>query len=140
MNEFPGEGLEGGQPNERERWIQKLRYETWDKKFICIEHWMNGEDVREDNVASVQAGELGQGNAEKDFNAKIVSWYLTPRQWSQQGSLDKEVIMLRFIRSRQLWRERWITLDWSVGKESGEQGSFITPKGKIAWELSIGGH
>lgn len=41
---------------------------------------MNAEDVGESNVASVQAAELGQGNTEKDFNAKIVSWYLTPRQ------------------------------------------------------------
>lgn len=41
---------------------------------------MNGEDVGEGNVASVQAGELGQGNTEKDFNAQITSWYLTPRQ------------------------------------------------------------
>lgn len=41
---------------------------------------MNGEDVGEGNVASVQAGELGQRNTEKDFNAKITSWYLTPRQ------------------------------------------------------------
>lgn len=41
---------------------------------------MKGEDVGEDNVASVQAGELGQGNAEKDFNAKIVRWYLASRQ------------------------------------------------------------
>lgn len=99
---------------------------------------MNAEDVGESNVASVQAAELGQENTEKDFNAKIVSWYLTPRQWSQQGSLDKEVIMLRFIRSHQLWCERWITSDWNVDKESGEQGSFITPQGKITWELSIG--
>ena len=43
-------------------------------------HWMNAEDVGESNVASVQAAELGQENTEKDFNAKIVSWYLTPRQ------------------------------------------------------------
>lgn len=100
---------------------------------------MNGEDVGEGNVASVQAGELGQRNTEKDFNAKITSWYLTPRQWNQQGSLDKEMIMLRFIRAHQLWCERWVTSDWSVGKESGEQGSFITPKAKITWELSIGG-
>ena len=41
---------------------------------------MTAEDVGESNVASVQAAELGQENTEKDFNAKIVSWYLTPRQ------------------------------------------------------------
>lgn len=31
-------------------------------------------------MAGVEAGEGGQGEIERDFNAKPVSWYLTPSQ------------------------------------------------------------
>lgn len=35
---------------------------------------------------TVQAGEVGKGETEKDLNASPVSWYLTPRQ--QEANKD----------------------------------------------------
>ena len=91
-------------------------------------------------MAGVEAGEGGQGEIERDFNAKPVSWYLTPsqqkpanifRQGIDYGQVCKTTLAVVW-KMDYSWLEGW--------HEVPLRQLFINPRGDNMRELYVMDH